>query len=216
MVPTRLGWPPFRLDSLPHCWCPCCRVWTVFKCPPPLPTNGESLLRGESWNHFGRTCSNQIHTAQTVTHTTVHHTLPSSPSDPNHYQVVISWQLSPSLHPGHNTSSLMRQLQSQSLIFGPKCSASAKSTHLRVGQSGAADLVSMDISGTVWFLVHTLARHLVSISAFSDHFWSRVQRTVFVAAVTLRRNSSAGLALQPRLNPAFCTLNSSHLLFGLL
>lgn len=123
-----------QLDSLAHSRCPCCRVWTLFTCPQPLLTNGESLLRGERRNDSAQACSRRIRTAQTVTHTHTHvHTLSSSPSDANHYQVVITWQLSPSLHPGHNTSSLMRQLQSQSLIFGPKCSPSAKWSRLRVG-----------------------------------------------------------------------------------
>lgn len=146
-------------------------------------------------------------------YSTLHATVTSPPSDQNHYQVVIRWQLSPSLHPGHNTSSLMRQLQSQSLIFGPKCSAPAKSTRFRVGQSGTADFVF-----TLWHSVNfgahfgkTLCLHFcllrpLLITSAKNNFCGSTQS----------ENKQYGLTLQPRLNPAFCTLSSSHLVFGLL
>ena len=134
-----------------------------------LSRRSQPLLRSSCWEGKMKTLFWTYITAANTTHHRVQYAIIFFTIW--HKQLPGGDQLTaqPSLHPGHNTSSLMRQLQSQSLIFGPKWSPPAKWTHLRVRQSGTADFVFMQISGTVWSLLQIPAWQFVSISASSDH-----------------------------------------------
>lgn len=82
-----------------------------------------------------------------------------------HDQVVISRQLSFSPHTGRNSSHLMRQLQSLSLIFGLEFSACAK---LRFGRRGdTADCVFLLVLGTVQILLRTFWPNNVPVNVSS-------------------------------------------------